>query len=176
MHTEFLLEGGNETILELEVKISHTVNIFISVQPLSHVRLSVTPWVAARQASLSITNSRSLHKLMSIESVMPPNYLILCCPFLLLPSSFPASGSFQMSQLFTSGGQSTGVSASTLLLPMNTQEWSPLGWTGWSCSPRESQESSPTPQFKTINSSVLSFHYGPTLTSIHDHRKNHSLD
>ena len=93
------------------------------------------------------------------------------------PQSFRASGSFPVSQLFTSGGQSTGVSASASVLPMNTQDWSPLGWTGWpSWSPRDSQESSPTPQFKSINSLVLIFLYSPTLTSIHDHWKNHSLD
>ena len=92
------------------------------------------------------------------------------------PQSFPASGSFQMSQHFASGGQSIGVSASTSVLPMNTQEWSPLGGTGWiSWYPRDSQESSPTPHFKSINS-VLSFLYSPTLTSIHDYWKNHSLD
>ena len=98
-------------------------------------------------------------------------------PFSSCPQSFPASGSFPMSQLFASGGQSIGVSALALVLPMNTQDWSPLGWTGWSpWSPRDSQGSSPTPQFKSINSSALSFLYSPTLTSIHDHRKNHSLD
>ena len=193
---------------------------FSSVQPLSRVLLFATPWTTACLASLSITNSWSLLKLMSIESVMPSNHLILCCPLLLLsifpnirifsnesvlriqfqfshsvlpnslqphelqharppcpsstprvypnpcslsqwcrptisssvipfsscPQSFPASGSFQMSQLFASGGQSIGVSASTSVLPMNTQDWSPLGWTGWiSMSPRDSQESSPTP-------------------------------
>ena len=86
-------------------------------------------------------------------------------------------GLFQMSQLFASGGQSIGVSASASVLPVNTQDWSPLGWTAGSpCSPRDSRESSPTPQFKSINSSVLSFLYSPTLTSIHDHWKNHSLD
>ena len=98
-------------------------------------------------------------------------------PFSSCPQSFPASGSFQMSQLFESGDQSIGVSASASVLPMNTQDWSPLGWTGWiSCSPRDSQESSPTPQFKSISSSVLNFLYSPTLTSIHDQWKNHSLD
>ena len=98
-------------------------------------------------------------------------------PFFSCLQSFPASGSFQMSPLFASGGQSIGVSASTSVLPINTQDWYPLGWAGWSpCSPRDSQESSPTPQFKSINSSLLSFLYGPTLTSIHDHWKNHSLD
>ena len=90
--------------------------------------------------------------------------------------SFPASGSFPMSQFFTSGGQSIGVSASASVLPINIQDWFPLGWTGSPCSPRDSQESSPTPQFKSINSSVLNFHYGPTLTSVYDYWKNHSFD
>ena len=97
----------------------------------SRVWLFVTPWIAARQASLSITNSWSSLKLMSIELVMPPNHLILCHPLLLLPQSLPASGSFPMSQLFSWGGQSIGVSASTSVPPMNTQDWSPLEWTGW---------------------------------------------
>ena len=98
-------------------------------------------------------------------------------PFSFHPQSFPASGSFQMSQLFTLSGQSIGVSTSTSVPPMNAQDWSPLGWTGWvSLSPRVSQESSPTPQFKSINSIVLSFLHSPTLTSIHDYWKNHSLN
>ena len=94
------------------------------------------------------------------------------------PSAFSlSSGSFQKSQFFTSGGQSIVVSASTSVLPMNTQDWSPLGWlVGSPCSPRDSEESSPTPQFKGINSSALSFLYTPTLTSVHDYWKNHSLD
>ena len=158
--------------------------LLIVVQSLSHVQLFATPWTAACQASLSITNSRSVPKFMSIESAMPFNCLILCRPLLLLPStlsqhqfscsvtsdslrpheqqhtrppcpsptpgvypnscplsrwchptisssvipfssclqSFPASGSFQMSQFFASGGQSIGVSASTSVLPMNTQD------------------------------------------------------
>ena len=98
-------------------------------------------------------------------------------PFSSHLQSFPASGSFQMSQLSASGGQSSGVSASTSVLPMNIQDQFPLGWTGWiSCSPRDSQESSPTPQFKSINSLALNFLYSPTLTSIHDYWKNHSFD
>ena len=98
-------------------------------------------------------------------------------PFSSCPWSFPASRSFPMSQLFPSGGQSIGVSASTSVLPMNIQDWFPLGWTGWiSLHPKDSQESSPTPQFKRSNSLVLSFLYSPTLTFIHDHRKNHNLD
>ena len=97
----------------------------------SCVRLFVTPWTTAHQASLSITNSWSLLKLMSIESVIPSNHLILCRPLLLPPSIFPASGSFPMSQFFASGGQSTGIPASASVLPMNIQDWFPLGWTGW---------------------------------------------
>ena len=89
-------------------------------------------------------------------------------PFSSCPQCFPASGSFSMSQLFPSSGQSIGVSASTSVLPMKTQDWSP-------CSLRDSQESSPTPQFKSINSSVLSLLYSPTLTSIHDYWKNIAL-
>ena len=104
---------------------------FSSVQSLSHLQLFVTPWIAAYQASLSITNSWCLLKLMSIESVMPFNHLTLCRPFSSCLQSLPASGSFQMSQFFTSRGQSIGVSASASVLPMNTQDWSPLEWTGW---------------------------------------------
>ena len=85
------------------------------------------PWTVARQASLSFTVSRSLLKLMSTESVMPFNHLVLCCP-LLLPQSFPASGSFPVSQLFASGGQSIGALAS--VLPMNIHDWFLLGLTG----------------------------------------------
>ena len=85
--------------------------------------------------------------------------------------------SFPKNQLFAWGGQSTGVSALASFLPKKSQDWSPSEWTGWiSFSPRDSQESSPTPQFKSINSSALSLLHSPTLTSIHDHRKNHSLD
>ena len=104
---------------------------FSSVQLLNCVWLFATPWSAARQASLSITNSWSPTKPMSIESVMPSNHLILCRPFSSRPRSFPASGSFQVSQLFASDGQSIGVSASASVLPMNIQDWFSLGWTGW---------------------------------------------
>ena len=98
-------------------------------------------------------------------------------PFSSCPQSFPASWYFQLSQLFPSGSQNIGVSASTSVLPMNTQDWFPLGWTGWiSLRSKGLSRSSPTPQFKSINSSVLSFLYSPTLTFIHDHWKNHSLD
>ena len=137
-----------------------------SVQSLSHVQLFATWWNAACQASPSITNFQSLLKCMSIESVMPSNHLILCRPLLLLFSIFAGIRVFSKSQFFTSGGQSIGFSASASVLPMNIQDWSPY-------SPRDSQESSPTPQFKSINSSVLSFLYSPTLTSTYDYWKNH---
>ena len=102
-----------------------------SVQSLSHVRLLVTPWTAACQAYLSITNSQSLLKLMSTESVMPSNHLILCRPLSSCLQSFPASGSFPVSQFFASGGQSIEVSASTSVLSMNIQDWFPLRLTNW---------------------------------------------
>ena len=97
--------------------------------------------------------------------------------FQLQHQSFPAPGSFIMSQFFASGGQSTGASASASVLPMNIQDWFPWGLTGWI--PLQSKGLSRVfsiPQFKSINSSVLSFLYSPTLTSIHDYWKNHSLD
>ena len=104
---------------------------FSSIQLLSHVRLFATPWIAALQASLSITNSCSSLRLASIESVMPSSHLILCRPLLLLPQSLPASESFPMNQLFAWGGQSTGVSALASFPPKKSQGWSPTEWTGW---------------------------------------------
>ena len=92
---------------------------------------SATPWTAARQASLSFTISWSLLRLMSIQSLMPSNHLILCLPLLLLPSIFPASGSFLMSSLFPLSSQSIGASASASVLPVNILGWFPLGLTGW---------------------------------------------
>ena len=108
------------------------INVYYksSVQSLSCVWLFAIPWIAARQASLSITNSRSSLRLVSFESVMPSSHLILCCP-LLCPQSLPASESFPMSQFFASGGQSTGVSALASFLPKKSQGWSPSEWTGW---------------------------------------------
>ena len=148
------------------------------VQSLSRVWLFVTPWMAARQASLSITNSWSLLKLMSIQSVMSSNHLILCCPLLLLPQSFSASGSFTMSWFFISGGQSIGVSASVSVLPMNIQGWFPLELTGFiSLQSKEFSRvfSNTTPQFKSISSLTLSFLYGTIPTSVDDYWKNHSF-
>ena len=96
---------------------------------LSHVWLFATPWIAAHQASLSFTFSQSLLKLMSTESVMPSNHLILCCPFSSCLQSFPAAQSFPMSQLFASGGQTIGAPASASVLPINIQALFPLGLT-----------------------------------------------
>ena len=150
--------------------------------PQSHLTLcdpmdSSTPGFPVHHQLQSLLMELLMELLMSIKSMMLSNHLILYRPFLLRLQSFPASGSFPMSQCFASGGQSIGVSASTSILPMNTQDWSLYdGLVGASCSPRDSQESSQTPQFKGINSSVLSCVYSPTLTSIHDYWKNHSLD
>ena len=140
-----------------------------SVQSLSHVRLPVTPWTTARQASLSINNSWSIPKLKSIEWMMPSNHLILSRP-LLLPSIFPSIRVFsnETALRISSWHQSFQWTTRTDLLQN--------GLVGSPCSPRDSQESFPTPQFKSINSSALSLLPSPTITSIHDHRKNHSLD
>ena len=148
-----------------------------SVQSLSHVWLFATPWTVAHQASLSITNSQSLLILMSIELVMPSHHLFLCHPFFLLPSVFPSIRVFyNESALCIRWPKYWGFSFS--IIP--SSEYSGLisfNWLVWSpCSPRDSQESSPKPQVKSINSSSLSFLYGPTLTSIHDYWKNHSFD
>ena len=142
---------------------------FSSVQLLSQVWLFVTPWTAACQASLYITNSWSLLKLMSIASVMPSNHLILCHS-LLLPPSIPASGSFPMSWFFASRGQTVGVSASASVLPMNIQDWFPLEWTGWiSLQSKGFSRVFSNTRVPKHNSSVLSFLYRPTVTSIHDY-------
>ena len=151
---------------------------FSSVQSLSHVWLFATPWTATHQASLSFTNSWSLLKLVCIEAWCHPTISSSVIPFSSCPQSFPASGSFPLSQLFASGSQSIGVSASASVLPRNIQELSPLGWTGWISllSKGLSRIFSNTTVLQSINSSALSFLYSPTLTSIHDHWKNHSLD
>ena len=147
---------------------------FSSVQ-FSHVWLFATPQTAARQASLSFTISQSQLKLLSIELVMPSNHLILSSPSPPTFQSFPASGSFPMSQLFVSRGQSIGALAS--VLPMNIQDWFPLGWTGWISLQSKGLSrvfSNTIVQKHQFFSTQLS--YSPTLTSIHDYWKNHSLD
>ena len=106
-----------------------------------------------------------------------PTILSSVFPFSSCLKSFSASGSFQMSQLFASGGQSFGVSASTSVLPMNTQDWSPLGWTGWiSLQSKGLSRVFSNTTVQSINSSLLRFLYGPALTPIHDYWKNHSFD
>ena len=154
----------------------YTNNFFSSFQSLSRGWLFATPWIAARQASLSITSSRSPPKPMSIESVMPSNHLVLCHPLLLLPSIFLSIRVFSNESVlrikwpeFWSFSFNISPSNEYSGLISFRTDWSP-------CCPRYSQESSPTPQFKSINSSALSFLYSPTLTSIHDYWKKHSLD
>ena len=143
----------------------------------SCVWLCATPGSAVHQDSFSITNSQSLLKFKSIESSMPSKHLILSYPLLIGLHSFLASGSFPMRQFFASGGQRTGVSASASVFRwIFRTDFLLDGLVGSPWSPRDSQESSPTPQFKSINSSVLSFLHSPTLTSIHDYWKIHSFD
>ena len=151
--------------------------LFSSVQSLSRVRLFAIPWIAAHQASLSITNSWSSLRLKSIESVMPSSHLILSSP------SPPAPNPSQHQSLFQWVSSLHEVAkVLEFQLQHHSFQRNPRadllqnGLAGSPCIPRDSQESSPTPQFKSINSSVLSLLHSPTLTSIHDHRKNHSLD
>ena len=149
---------------------------FSSVQSLSCVQLFVTPWTAACQASLSNTNSQSSPKHISIESVMPSNYLILYRPLLLLPSIFPSIRVFSNESVLSIGGQSIGVSASASVLPMNIQDWFPLGCTGWISLQSKGLSrvfSNTTVQKHQFFSTQL---YSPTFTSIHDYWKNHSFD
>ena len=122
-------------IREMQIKTTMSYHLMLvrisSVQSLSHVQLFVTPWTAAHQASQSITNSQSPPNPRPLSRWCHPTISSSVVPFSSCPQSLPASGSFPMSQLFASGGQSIRVSASTSVLPMNTQDWSPLGWTGW---------------------------------------------
>ena len=146
-----------------------------SIQLLSHVQLFATPWTAACQVSLSITNSQSLLKHISIQSVMPSNHLILCCP-LLLSSVFP---SIRVFPNVSSLHQVAKVLELQLQYHSST-EYSGLIYIGidWFdlLAVQGTLKTSPRSQFKSINSSVLSFLYGSTLTSICDYWKNHSFD
>ena len=142
---------------------------FSSVQLLSHVWLFVTPWITARRTSLSIMNSQSSLKLMSIELVMPSNHLILCHT-LLLPSIFPSIRVFSNeSVLHVRWPKYWSFSFS--ISPSNEYSGLISFWMNWLdlLAVQGTQESSPTSQFKSINSSTLSFLYSPTLTSIHDY-------
>ena len=178
----FLTQGSNpylscigRWVLYLQCHLGSPMTNFIAVQWPSCVWLFATPWTAACQSSISHAISQSLPKFMSIASVMPSSHLI--SDALFCPQSFPVSGTFLTSRLFTLGDQNTEASASASSLQWIFRVDFPWDWMVWShCSPRDSQESSPTPQFKSINSSVLSFLYSPTLISIHDYWKNRSLD
>ena len=159
----------SETILYNMVRVSW-------VQSLSCVQLFATPWTTACQASLSITNCQSLPKPMSTESVMPSNHLILCRPVLLLPSIFPRIRVFS-SESAPHIRWPKDWSFSFTISPSNEHpglisfrmDWLDL------LAVQGTLKSSPTPQFKSVNSSALSLLHSPTLTSIHDHLKNHSL-
>ena len=149
---------------------------FSSVQSLSHVRLFATPWTVACQASPSITNSQSLLKFKSIKLVIPSNHLILCHPLLLLPSIFPSIRVFSNESVLRIRWPKYW-NFSVSISPFYEVSGLIISWLfGSPCSPRDSKESSPTPQFKSINSSALCLLYGPTLTSIYDWWKNHSFD
>ena len=138
------------------------------------VWLFATPWIAAHQASLSITNSLSLLKLMSTESVMPSNHFILCCPLLLLPSIFPSIRIFSNESFFASGCQSIGASASAPVFPINIQDWFPLGLNDLLAV----QQTLKSPlKHKSSKTSVLQCSaFFMVQLSIHDYWKNHSFD
>ena len=156
-----------------------TENTKASVQLLSRVRLFATPRIAARQASLSITNSQSSLKLMSVELVMPSSHLILCHPLLLLPPIPPSIRVFSTLRMRWPKYWSFSFSIiPSKEIPGLISRSAGLIWiwldglAGSLCSPRDSQESSPTPQFKSINSPMLSLLYSPALTSVQDYWKN----
>ena len=177
----FLLGGSSKWYQNMsspfEKSVEEGSSPLLAVQSLSCVWLFATLWTVAHQASLSFINSQGLLKLISIESVIQSNHLILCHPLPFLPLVFPASESFLTSEFFASGGQSIGASASASVLLMNIQGWFPLGLTGLiSLQSRDSLESSPPPQIKRINSLVFNLLYGPTVTSMHDYWKKHSFD
>ena len=145
---------------------------FVVAQSLSHVRLFGTPRTTALQASCLSPSPGVCSNSCSLSRWCHPTISSFVFPFSSCLQSFPASGSFQMSQFFTSGGQSIGASAS--VLPMNVQGWFPLGLTGLICLLSKGlSRVFPLPQFESINSSALSLLYGPILASIQDYWKNH---
>ena len=154
-------------------------SLFVVVQSVSHVWLFVTPVNCKRQVSLSFTVSQSLVKLMPIESMMPSNHRILCRPLLLLPSMSPSIRVFSSESVLCIRWPkywsfNFSISPSNEYSGLISFRMDCLDFLAWIS--RDSQESSPTPQIKSINSLVLSLLYGPMLTSIHDYWKNHSLD
>ena len=155
--------------------MNKSLRMFSSVQSLSRIRLFATPWIPARQASLSITNSRGSLRLTSSDAIQPSHPLSSPYP--------PAPNPSQHQSLFQWVSSSHEVAkVMEFQLQHHSLQRNPRadllqnGLVGSPCSPRDSQEFSPTPHFKSINSSALSLLHSPTLTSIHDHRKNHSLD
>ena len=158
---------------ELELEWPYSVQLSSVAQscltrcnPMNHTR-PPCPSPTPRVYPNSCPSSRWCHPAISSSVV----------PFFSCPQSFPASGSFPVSQLFTWGGQSIRVSASASVLPMNTQDWSPSEWTGWiSLQSKGLSRVFSTPHFKSINSLALSFLHSPTLTSIHNYWKKHSFD
>ena len=159
------------------VRLTDLLKVVTVVQALSRVQLFATPWIAAHQASGSFTISRSLLKLMSFETMLPSNHLILCPPPLFLPSIFPSIRVFSNESVLRIRWPkywsfSFSISPSNEysgLISFRIDWFDPLAVQGL-------LRNFPTPQFKSINSTALSFLYGPTLTSIHDYWKNHSLD
>ena len=148
--------------------------LFFIVQSLICVQLFVTPWTAAHQASLSITNSQSLLKLMCIELVIPSNPLILCCPLLLLPSIFPSIRVFSSESVLHITWPQYWSFTFSISPSMNIQDWFPLGLTGWISLESEGLFCNTTVQKHQFFTAQLL--YNPALISIHDYRKNHSFD
>ena len=166
-----------EDRIHVENEVCWCLIQFNSVQSLHRIRLFAIPWTAACQAFLSITNSWSLPKVISIESVMLSNHLILCHPLLPLPSIFPSIRVFSNESAlcirwtkYWSFSFNISPSNEHSGLISFRMDWLDL------LAVQGTQDSSPTPQFKSINSAVLSFLHSPTLISIHDHWENHSLD
>ena len=158
---------------------SHSLQV-ISISPVqshSHVQCFATLWTAAHQASLSITNSQNLLKLMSIESVLSFNHLILCRPPLLLPSLFPSIRVFYSESVLRIRCPKYWSFSFSISLSNEDSGWFPLGWTGWiSLQSKGLSRVFSNTTVQSINSLALSFLYSPTLTSIPDYWKNHSFD
>ena len=161
-------------MLIISLASTNQITSFVVGQSLITVWLFETLWTAAHRISLLFTISPSLFKSYPLGQECDPTISYSVAPFSWSLQSFSASGSFSMSQLFSSGGHSIG--ASTSVLPMNIQNWFPLGTTGLISLLSKGLESSPAPQFKDISSLVLSLLSGPVLTSVHDYWKDHSFD
>ena len=168
---------GSLLATSLPLLTQNTLKLLLAIvavfQLLSCLRLFVTPWTEECLAFLSITISPSLLFISpnscSLSQWCHPTISSSVAPFSSWPQSFPASGSFPVSQLLASGGQSIGASASASVLPINIQDWLPLGWTGLiSLQSKGLSKTSPAPQFESASSLALNLLYGPTLTSIHD--------